>query len=249
VPEQVRSAADLIYTEDSSLFQEKLPDANAGASGFITWLEHDELVQGSSEDLRGVFLSRDPVNYLVPVHLPCLAEADLIALQPRMIVTGASKEAVNHSCRIRSAMTPSALARASWEKNARPWAKLHAALLCEKTSGGGIEPLKQLWQSAALPPLFASLLLRNLALALMRKEQPEKAEELLTLGLKAYPGYADLDYLSAILWLYRQKTSKAFAHLERALKLTESAYVGSGGESSYRASWLLGTIYEELGEE
>jgi tetratricopeptide (TPR) repeat protein len=83
----------------------------------------------------------------------------------------------------------------------------------------------------------------------MRKEQPEKAEELLTLGLKAYPGYADLDYLSAILWLYRQKTSKAFAHLERALKLTESAYVGSGGESSYRASWLLGTIYEELGEE
>ncbi len=249
VPEQVRSAADLISTEDSGLFQEKPADANAGASGFLTWLEGDELVQGSSGDFRGVFLSKEPVTHLVPVHLPCLAEADLIALQPRMIVAGASKEAVNQSCRIRSAMMPSALARACWDRNASPWAKLHAALLCEKTPGGGIEPLKQLWQSAALPPLFASLLLRNLALALMRKEQPEKAEELLTLGLKAYPGYADLDYLSAILWLYRQKTSKAFAHLERAMKITESAYVGSGGENSYRASWLLGTIYEDMGEE
>jgi len=185
----------------------------------------------------------------VPVHLPCLAEADLISLQPRMIVPGAAKEIVSRTCRIRSTFTPSALSRTSWDKNAHPWAKLHSALLHEKNPGGGIETLKQVWQSHKLPPLFASLVLRNLALALLRKQQTEKAEELLTLGLKAYPGYADLDYLSAILWLYRQKVSKAFAHLERAMQTTETMYVGSGGEDSYRSSWLLGTIYEEMGEE
>jgi glycosyltransferase involved in cell wall biosynthesis len=251
VPASVRSAADLISTEDAGLFQAKTshPDADAEASGFLTWLEGDELLQGAREDLRGVFFSAEPVSALVPVHLSCLAEADLIALQPRMIFEGATKEIVNRTCRIRSSFGPSALARTSWERNAKPWARLHAALLCEKTADAGIEPLKQVWQSPGLPPLFASLVLRNLALALMRKEQAEKAEELLTLGLKAYPGYADLDYLSAILWLYRQKSSKAFAHLERAMKTTEAAYIGSGGEDSYRALWLLGSIYWEMGEE
>ena len=62
VPALVRSAGDLISTEDSGLFQEKPADANAGASGFLTWLEGDELLQGSSEDIRGVFLSQGPRN-------------------------------------------------------------------------------------------------------------------------------------------------------------------------------------------
>ena len=247
VPASVRSASDSISTEDTSLFQAKA--ANGDADGFITWIEGDELLQGASEDLRGAFLPGAPVRVLVPVHLPCLAEADLIGLQPRLIFARAAKEVVSRSCRIRSSFSPSALARSSWEKSAEPWAKLHAALAREKNPGAGMESLKQVWQSPKLPPLLASLVLRNLALALLRKEQAEKAEELLTLGLKAYPGYSDLDYLSAILWLYRQKASKAFAHLERALQNTETEFVGSGGEDSYRSSWLLGTIYEQMGEE
>jgi glycosyltransferase involved in cell wall biosynthesis len=248
VPASVRCAADLISTEDISLFQGKQPAGDA--NGFISWFEGDELLQGNGEDLRGEFLSGAPLSLLVPVHLNCLAEADFISLQPRLTNGGgAATETVSNSCRIRSSFNPSMLARSSWEKNPKPWARLHAALLCEKVPGAGIEPLKQVWQSPKLPPLFASLVLRNLALALLRKEQTEKAEELLTLGLKAYPGYSDLDYLSAVLWLYRQKATKAFAHLERALQTTESKYVGSGGENSYRSSWLLGTIYEEMGEE
>jgi glycosyltransferase involved in cell wall biosynthesis len=247
IPAAVRSAADLISTEDVSLFAEAQPAGDAG--GYIAWLEGDELLQGASEDLRGMFLTGTPLLSLVPVHLPCLAEADFISLQPRLISRGAAQEGVSRSCRVRGSFAPSALARGSWEKNPQPWARLHAALLCEKTAGAGIEPLKHVWQSAKLPPLFASLVLRNLSLALLRKQQADKAEELLELGLQAYPGYADLDYLSAILWLYRQKATKAFAHLERAMKSTEAEYVGSGGEDSYRSSWLLGTIYEEMGEE
>jgi glycosyltransferase involved in cell wall biosynthesis len=247
VPAAVRSAADLISTEDVSPLQGNA--AIAKADGYLVWLEGDELRQGASEDLRSHFVSLPPVTALVPVHLDCLAEADFISLQPRLIFPQAKKEAITRACRIRASYNPSPLARTAWEKNPKPWARLHAALLCEKAAGAGIESLKQVWQFPKMPPLYASLVLRNLALALLRKQQTEKAEELLTLGLKAYPAYADLDYLSAILWLYRQKATKAFAHLERALQTAEADHVGSGGEHSYRSSWLLGTIYEKMGEE
>ena len=40
----------------------------------------------------GRFFHRSPPATLVPVHLPCLAEADLIGLQPRMLCAGAVGE-------------------------------------------------------------------------------------------------------------------------------------------------------------
>jgi glycosyltransferase involved in cell wall biosynthesis len=248
VPESVRRAADLISLEDRDIFA---CDAQAGgADGVIAWVEGDELSSGSSEELRCVFLPGAPVKVFVPVHIPCLAEADLIGLQPRLYSPGASKETVIRSCGIRGAVNPSALARKSWESCSHPWARLYAALLSERIPGAGIEALRQIWLAKKSTPLFSSLVLRNLIVALIRKNQTKQAEELLGLGAKAFPGYAELLYLSAVLWMHRQKPSNAFAELERAVRVTGSGeYVGSGGESSYRSSWLLGTIYEQMGEE
>ena len=245
IPEPVRFAADIASTEDLGLLQEQA----APADGYIVWFEGDRLLQGGAEDLRGVFLSGRTANLFVPVHLPCLTEADFVGLQPRFIFPHAKSETVSTICRVGSTFTPSALARNFWATSPKPWARLHAALLREQIPGGGIEPLKNLWQNLAAPSFLKSLVLRNLALALLRAHQTEKAEELLNLGIKAYRGYADLYYLPAVLWLYRQKPAKAVAELERAMKLAEPAYAGSGGEESYRSSWLLGTIFEEMGEE
>ena len=245
IPEQVRFAADVACTEDLGLLQEQA----APADGYIVWFEGDRLLQGGPEDLRGVFLSGRSANLFVPVHLPCLTEADFVSLQPRFIFPRARSETVSTVCRVAGTFTPSALARNFWSASAKPWARLHGALLREQIPGGGIEPLKNLWQNLAAPSFLKSLVLRNLALALMRARQTEKAQELLGLGLEAYRGYSDLHYLSGVVWLYRQKPAKAVAELERAMKLAEAAYVGSGGEESYRSAWLLGTIFEEMGEE
>jgi glycosyltransferase involved in cell wall biosynthesis len=247
IPEFVRFAADIASTEDLSIFEGNID--GVVADGFIVWLEGDELLQGGAEDIRGVFLSGRPTTVFVPVHLPCLVEADFIGLQPRITFRHAASETVSTVCRIKSSFAPSALARSFWATNTKPWIKLHAALLREQVAGGAIEPLKQLWQTLKAPSALRSLVLRNLALALLRGLQTEKAAEILRLGVEAYPGYSDLRYLSAVLWLYRQKPSKAAADLERAMQFAEPAYVGSGGEESYRSSWLLGSIYEQMGEE
>jgi glycosyltransferase involved in cell wall biosynthesis len=246
IPQSVRFAADVVSTEDLSAFEAAPPE---GADGFIAWLDGDELLQGGPEDLRAVFLSGSSANLFLPVHLPCLAEADFVSLQPRLLFSHESTEAVSTACRIKAVFTTSTLARSFWAKSRKSWAQLHAALLREQVPGGGIEPLKQLWQTLKSTSVLRGLVLRNLILALLRATKVEKAAELLALGTNAYPEYSDLYYLSAVLWLYRQKPSKAVADLERAMQLAESAYIGSGGETSYRASWLLGTIHEEIGEE
>jgi glycosyltransferase involved in cell wall biosynthesis len=245
VPETVRLAADLISTEEPDVFQAQ---AMGGANGVIAWIEGDQLLQRTSEEIRGIFIRGELVKAYVPTHLPCLIEAEFIGLQPRISTPGATKESILRFCRIRAAQNPSALARKSWEKSAEPWAKLHVALLKEQT-GSGLEQLKQLWQELMRHPLFGSLILRNLVVALIKRNQTEKAEELLSLGMKAYPGYAEFSYLLAVLNVHRQKPSKAVENLERAMQAAESWCVGGGGENSYRASWLLGAIYEDMGEE
>jgi glycosyltransferase involved in cell wall biosynthesis len=247
VPQAVRLAADLISTEDLSVFRGKT--TNNSSAEIIAWVDGDQLLLGSAQDLRHPFFSSSPATTLVPVHLPCIPEADLIGVQPRLIRAGALKEIAARSVRIRGATNPSALVRTAWKDNGQPWALLHLALLREQQSGGGIEALKQLWQKPKLEPLIASLVLRNMIVALLRQNNLKKAEELLTPGVQAYADYADLHYLTAILWLYRQKPSKAVAHLERAMQTTGRGYVGGGGENSYRSSYVLGEICERLGDE
>jgi glycosyltransferase involved in cell wall biosynthesis len=247
VPASVRLAADWISTEDLGVWRGESPKADA--NGVIVWVEGDQMLRGTSTDLRSVFFSSSPAVTFVPVHLPCLAEADLISLQPRLMGSGGQQETITRAVRIGAAQTPSSSARQAWKACALPWAELHLALIEEQRSGGAIEPLKELWQKRKLPPLFASLVLRNLIVALLRQKQLDKAEELLNLAVQAYPGYAEMDYLSALLWHFRGKSSKAVPHLERALRVARSGYVGSGGETSYRSSWLLGTICEQVGEQ
>jgi glycosyltransferase involved in cell wall biosynthesis len=259
VPEAVRRAADMFSTEDLGVWRGE--PWKGGATGALAWVAGDQLLRGTSADLRRAFFSPVSAATLVPVHLPCLAEADLIGLQPRMLCAGAAGERpetwdarkardnVTQVVRVAGAANPSPAARQAWKDVAQPWAQLHLALLAEAGASGAAEPLKELWRKRGLPPRLASLTLRNLVVVLLRRGQLAKAEELLTLGMRAYPGYAELDYLAGVLWLYRRKPAKAKSHLERAVNAGRGGYVGSGGESSYRSLWLLGTIYEGLGEQ
>jgi glycosyltransferase involved in cell wall biosynthesis len=246
VPEAVRFAADSISTDDLGVLRDQR--MNAGVDGTIAWVNGDQLRQGTSDDLRRAFFSPSLAT-LVPVHLPCIAEADLVSVQPRLISAGAERETLSTCVRIAGATQPSKLARTVLKECNQPWAQLHLALLDEQQPGRGIDALKDLWQREKLSPLLASLVLRNMILALLRQNQFAKVEELLTLGIKAYAGYSDLHYLTAVLWIYRQKRSKAVAHLERAMQSSGRGYVGSGGENSYRSAFLLGVISGQIGNQ
>jgi glycosyltransferase involved in cell wall biosynthesis len=246
VPPGVRRAADLYSTEDLGVWRGE--PWKGQANGALVWLAGEQLLRGGSEELRAVFFAPQPVDTLVAVHHPGLPEADLLAVQPRLLRAGARGERLSRAVRVAAAASPSAAARQAWKECRQPWAALQLALLAEGGPEGLTGALKELW-TRRLPPLLASLVLRNLIVALLAQHKWEKASELLTLGRRAYPGYAELEYLSAVLWLRRGKPSQAVPHLERALRGQSGGWVGSGGECSYRSAWVLGTICEQVGEQ
>ena len=249
IPEALGRAADEIRLGSLSALQRReVPD---GADGVIVWGQGDRLTAGTAADIRADLLTPGRRTF-VPVHFPCLPEfeLDLIALQPRWWSAGSVKDRVNSKIRIAASPSPSKKLVGALQGCREPWSRLYRSLLDQGARPQqAIDRLVQLWQSGDLEPMLASLLLRNLIVLLLRDRQFLKAEELITLGMKAYPDYAELPFLAAVSCILQEKPSKAMPHLEDAVGRSGEGFVGSGGESSYRANWLRGTICSLVGEQ
>ena len=246
IPSPVRAAADKVVTGDlSAVRKNKVP---AGADGVIIWFEGDRLLRGSSAAIRCDLLTPGRRGW-VPVHLPCTPELDLIGVQPRWFVPAAREDCVHVNIRVAGTTKPSPKAEAALRKNREPWSPLYLSLLQEhRQPGAGIKTLEQIWRDKKLHRIIVSLALRNLVVLAIRDGNLDKANELLTRGIKAYPGYAELHYLAADLCL-RQQPSKAPGHLTQAMERAEAGFVGSGGEASYRARWLIGKVADLAGHQ
>ena len=248
IPAAVRLAGDILWTgELADALAGKVP---AGLDGVIVYLEGEKLLHGETADVRrSLLLTPGRLSY-VPVHLRGVAGADFISVQPRAFSAGASREHLNLSWRLNGSNSVSIEGRAALEQNGEPWARLYLALLEEqKEPGAGVESLKKVSRLPAAKPMLASLALRNLIVVLLRKRDFSKAEELLRLGTEAYSDYAELHYLSGLMWVQRNRPSKAISFLEEAMRHRSEGFVGSGGENSYRASWLLGSVHEFAGDQ
>jgi glycosyltransferase involved in cell wall biosynthesis len=247
LPEEVRDAADSVITGNiDPLRNGKIP---GGADGVLIWFETDQLLQGSSSLLRKNF--RAPGRRVwVPVHYPYLDEMDLIAIQPRALVKGRPQDYWSQDIRVRSAGRASERVLAAIRASGQPWAKLSLALLEELAKpGAGAKGLVELWQGAAqLPPALAALALRNLVAVLIRHRELAQAGELLEQGLNAYRSYSELFYIKAVLCFLEKAFPKVMPNLKQA-RLGSRAFIGSGGESTYRIDWLTALLALRLGND
>ena len=248
LPAAIHLAGDMLWTEElADAFAGKVP---AGLDGVIIHLEGEKLLHGEAADVRRSLLFTPGRLSHVAVHLPGVAGADLISVQPRAFSAGASQEHLNLSWRLQGPNVLSSEARAALERNAQPWARLYRALLEEQTGPGAcIESLKKVSRISGLEPMLAALALRNLIVVLLRKRDWSKAEELLRLGIKAYSDYAELHYLTGLLWVQRNRPSQAIPFLEEAMRHRSDGFLGGGGENAYRAAWLLGSVYDFAGDQ
>ena len=243
-----RLAGKYLWTDELPLALEG--KAPAGVDGVVIGLRREQLLYGSHTDIRRCLLRTPGCISLVPVHLPGLPGADFISLQPRAYAAGATVERLDLNWRIAGSTELSGESKTAFEQIGRPWARLHMALAREKQQPGScIDALIQIWQTSGQNPTFASLALRNLIVVLLQRENYAKAEELLALGANAYGDYAEMNYLTGLMWVQRKRPSKAIKYLETALGQRCAGFVGSGGETSYRAQWLLGTIYDFSGDQ
>jgi glycosyltransferase involved in cell wall biosynthesis len=248
IPAVFRQAGEILWAEElAAAFSGKVP---AGSDGAIIHLEGEKLLQGETIDIRRSLLCTPGRISHVAVHLPGIQGADLISLQPRAFSPGATKEHLNLTWRLQGSPSISSEARAALEQNGQSWARLYLALLEEqRQAGASIESLKKLSRAPDLKPTLAALILRNLIVVLLRSRDFAKAEELLQLGINAYPDYAELHYLTGLMWVDCKKPSNAMRPLEEATRSRNSNFVGSGGENSYRTNWLLGVVHDFAGNQ
>ncbi len=246
IPAAVRGVADTVVLSDlSCIGMSEVPE---NADGALVWCKGEEPISGAAADWRRSFFSEPSGSAWVAVHWPCLEHADLLGLEPRVILAGAQRTIWNPFLRI-AGSKPSEKMKTAWRTNGKPWAQLSLALWQEfERPGDSLESLRGLWQSKAVNLQFSALVLRNLILVLMRRGDCAKAEELLNLGEQAFPGHAELPYLHAISSILQGNTSKAIKFLETALSYRGCEFIGSGGENSYRARFLLGVICKKVGQ-
>lgn len=246
LPDAIRTAADSISLEKLDSFQTgRIP---RGADSVIAWFSGDRLLQGSAATIRRD-LRAPGRRCFVPVHFPCMTELDLLAIEPRWLSGGQMSDFWSTAARIARSASPSAQLLSALKTINQPWAQLVQALLAEQTGPGtGIEMLARIANDSHAPSQVAALALRNLVVVLMKQNDMAKAEQVLEGALKAFPDYAELSYVGALLRVHQGKMSKALGYLERA-RLGNHEYVGSGGENSYRAAWLLGKLAAEVGNQ
>ena len=248
IPPPFRMSAEILWTEElAKAFSGAVPN---GTDGVIVYLEGERQIHGEPVDIRRSLLQTPGKTSLVAVHLPGIPGADLISIQPRTFAPGVTKRSLNPSWRLQGTPALSTEARAALNQLGEPWAQLYLGLHEEmKSPGASLESLKKLSRTPKLEPTLAALTLRNLIVVLLRKKDFAKAEELLKLGIEAYPDYADLWYLAGLMWVERKKLSNAIRPLEQAMACRSTGFVGSGGENSYRASWLLAVVHDFAGNQ
>ena len=246
LPHAIRSLADSISCERLDAFQgDRVPRDSTGA---LTWIEGDRLLEGSPAMIRRD-LRKPGRRCFVPVHLPCIPDLDLLALEPRWLSGGQMADFWSAAARISRTTSPSARSLEALRTIQKPWAQMLQALLAEQAkAGAGIEELARVANDGAAPTQVGALALRNLIIALMKQNDLAKAEQVLEGAFKAFPTNTELLYVGAMLCLRARKTQKALGYLERT-RTGNHDFVGSGGESSYRSAWLLGKMAAEVGNQ
>ena len=225
------------------------PRSNTNSDATLLWLSGERLLVGTSAHILK-FLHAPYHRCFVIVNSPCVEEIPFLTFQPRIVVDSGSIDYWNFRIRIESSASPRSHLATSPAERSEPWAKLAHAVDSERaTLGSGVEALLDLWESRdKLPDIFATLTLRNLVATMLRHRQGGDAKKLLEAGVKLYPAYAELHYLSGLLAMREHRFAEAVAPLERA-KSCSAVSPGSGGENSYRADWLLGILAAQVGND
>jgi len=240
IPPALRSAADCICSVGkiaAEHFHSHAEDAS------ILWFNGEALTQGAPEAIRRN-LRKPGRRTFVPVHFPCVPEMDLLALQPRCLAAGKNtEESVDFTIRIGAGSAPRPDVIDALKHIREPWARLSYGLYCDQAQPGeALAHLDQLRREGQLQPILDALVIRNLVVLQVRQGRPQQALKLLQQGRRKYPQYAELSYLEAILAAQSGDGARAIALLKEAGSKCGGIFVGSGGETSYRAHWLVGTI-------
>lgn len=100
-------------------------------------------------------------------------------------------------------------------------------------------------------PMWLSRYYKTFAYCYIKEKEWGKAKNLIEKGVKQFPDFPDLYYLQAMGLIAQEKYREALFPLYTCLSIGETAnpvYISEKGMGSYKAYFILGSIYEALGE-
>lgn len=248
-PAAIREAADRVLPFDRKAQPGSIP---SGCDAAITWLPGDRLIEGSGARIRRE-IDRPAGCFLVPAHLNGGAgtELELIGLQPRIWRGGSGTLVIIQSLRIGVPVPSGPAVRSLLRDSSEYWATHFRAFEAgEKDPAKGIDRLTRIWrQSAVIPPVFGSLLVRNLVVLYIRSGQSRRVTGMLSTAMDRFPRYAELPFLAGWIALQTGNPKDAARYALRAMENPDLRFVGSGGEGSYRSAWLRGLACELQGDQ
>jgi len=94
--------------------------------------------------------------------------------------------------------------------------------------------------------IYLPKLLRYLVMSHQSAGQPEKALDVIRLGLQLFPDYADLYYYAGLIYLELKQYAKAHEFFQKAVSMPEQPpqYASFGGVRGFRSYYHLGQIAE-----
>src|ERR1700674_1383604 len=119
IPAAVREVADHVVLGDLSCVGRAMVPENA--DGALVWCKGEEPISGATADWRRSFFSTPVCSAWVAVHWACLEHADLLGLEPRVMLAGAKHTIWNPLLRI-AGSKPSEKRKTAWRTNGKPWA-------------------------------------------------------------------------------------------------------------------------------
>jgi glycosyltransferase involved in cell wall biosynthesis len=247
IPPEIRSAIETIQRGEVVSWHPAYVPPQSDA--VLCWFAGDRLLQGSSAGIRHDLLLPGRRSF-VAVHYPCLSDMDLIGIQPRSWTKGAGEDYINRSYRIAAGSRASSALLRLLQGSHEPWARLCKLLqIAQEVPDKALAGLAEMWRESRLHPILATLVLRNLIVLLIRLGNISSAEQLLESGMKAFPQYAELPFLTMWLRARQGRPQGVVGYLKRAVEQSDPSFIGSGGENSYRAHWLLGAMAESAGNQ
>lgn len=224
-------------------------ETQPGAHATIVWFPEERLISGETESIRRDLHNSDRRTF-VPVHLPCSSETELVGLQPRWYSGRPTADSIHCGIRIAVPPAPSVPVADFVAQSPLPWVRLYRALLRGSTDAqDGLDALEEFRSIGNPHRTLDALALRNQVVLLLRLQDYREARRRIGNGLATFAGYADLHYLAALAFLGEGESSKAIGHLQRCTRQSDPQLIGSGGENSFRAHWLIATVSEAAGHE
>lgn len=252
----VLDADETLYAEDIPKLKRLIQPDHSHEGSFLQIINHkDQFIDSHQEVFPALRLFRNRTNYRFSgaIHeqiAPSIPNEKIIITDIRILHNGANDHNKNIA-RIKRNIQLLEKELAKEPTNDFDRFNLGIEFMVLKDYEKAIEQFEYIPLSTVNKEMWLSRFYKTLAYCYIKMEYWEKADKVLAEGKKHFPDFPDLFFLEGMLLIAQDKYQVALYPLYTCLAIGETnnlEYISEKGMGTYKPSFILGSIYENLNE-